>query len=418
MKNKILIILICLPLTLAAQIIKPISFTDYLEQVKEKNLAYAAQKLNISIAQADVKASKIFNDPALALEYANNDDHRMQMGQGYSAELSKTFSFGKRRSRIDLANSEMELTEALLEEFFRNLRAESTVAYLNAIKHTKLCELKESSYSSINELATADSIKFRLGKITEIDAMQSRLEAGVMHNELLQARSDLYSSYAALNIPLGQFSGDTLYVPIGELDIAARNFSQAELLTLALDNRSDLMAALKNVDVAQKALKLTRRERNIDLDVALGYNYNTQVRNETAPAPRFSGITVGVSIPLKFSNLNKGELHSASYKVAQAESHYLQAVLEVQTQVVQNHNAYLSLSEQVKRFDSGMLDRASAVNSGKIYSYNRGQTSLLEVLDAQRTYNDIRALYIETLFNYASSLVTLEQSAGIWDITL
>ena len=55
---------------------------------------------------------------------------------------------------------------------------------------------------------------------------------------------------------------------------------------------------------------------------------------------------------------------------------------------------------------------------GKIYSYNRGEVSLLEVLDAQRTYDEVQAQYIETLFNYSSALVELERSAGIWDIEI
>ncbi len=55
---------------------------------------------------------------------------------------------------------------------------------------------------------------------------------------------------------------------------------------------------------------------------------------------------------------------------------------------------------------------------GKIYSYNRGEVSLLEVLDAQRTYDEVQAQYIETLFNYSSALVELERSAGFWDIEI
>ena len=55
---------------------------------------------------------------------------------------------------------------------------------------------------------------------------------------------------------------------------------------------------------------------------------------------------------------------------------------------------------------------------GKIFSYNRGEVSLLEVLDAQRTYDEVQAQYIETLFNYSSALVELERSAGIWDIEI
>lgn len=344
-----------------AQVKKTISYNNYIEQVREKNIAYAAEKLNISIADADIRSASVFNDPNLSVEYANNDDQRMQMGQGVSAEISKTFSAGKRNARIDLAKSEKEMTAALLEDYFRTLRADATIAYFEALKQTELYNLKQNSYQSIAELAQADSLKFALGKITEVDALQSRIEAGVMYNELLQSESDLHNSYAALNIPLGQFNADTLYVPIGNLEISKREFPYSELLSAALDNRSDLAAALKNVDVAQKALKLARRERNMDFDVALGYNYNTEVRNELAPAPRFNGITVGIAIPLKFSNINKGAVQSATLKAAQAENYYRQAQLEVQTEVSQNYNGYCSLSSQVERFNKGMLSEAKTV---------------------------------------------------------
>lgn len=416
MKNKIAIVLALLPLVAGAQALKPIGYFQYIEEVRSKNIAYAAEKLNIPIAEADIRAAKVFNDPSLSIEYAYNDDQRMQMGQGVSGELSKTFSPGKRSARIDLAASEKDLKEALLEDFFKNLRFDATITYYQAIKQVELYKVKLNSYNNIAELAKADSIKFKLGKITEVDALQSHIEAAVIRNELLQAESDLRNSYAALNVPLGQFNADTLYVPQGELQMRGPNFSRDDLLEIALDRRADLEAALKNVGVAQQAFKLVRRERNMDLDIALGYNYNTEVRNEFAPAPRFSGVTLGVAIPLKFSNTNKGALRSAALKATQAEEYYRQAQLEVQTEVSQNYNSYLSLSSQVERFNNGILNHAKTVIEGKIYSYNRGETSLLEVLNAQRTYNDVRAQYIETLFNHTASLMTLENSAGIWDI--
>jgi len=40
----------------------------------------------------------------------------------------------------------------------------------------------------------------------------------------------------------------------------------------------------------------------------------------------------------------------------------------------------------------------------------------LEILNAQRTYDEVQAQYIETLFNYNAALVELERSCGIWDI--
>ncbi|MEG1499126.1 MAG: TolC family protein [Bacteroidales bacterium] len=416
MKNNILILIVFLPLIVEAQLKKNISFDQYIEQVQQKNIAYAAEKLNISIADANITSAKIFLDPSLSVEYAYNDDHRMQMGQGISAELSKTFSVGKRKVKIDFANKEKERDLALLEDYFRNLRAEASITYLEAIKQEKLYEVQLKSYYSISELAKGDSIRFVLGKITAVDALQSRIEADIIYNELLQAQSELYHAYAALYIPMGQFNADTLYVPIGSLNMRKRIWDLLPLLSQSLENRSDLVASLKEVELAQKALKLAKREKNIDFDVALGYNYNTEVRNELAPAPKFQGLTLSVSIPLKFSNFNKGSVSIGNLQARQAENHYEQAQLEIKTEVSQNYHAYQSFCKQVENFTKGILEEAKAGLDGKIYSYQRGENSLLEVLDARRTYNNVQSTYIETLFQCALSLIEIEKSVGIWDI--
>ena len=71
---------------------------------------------------------------------------------------------------------------------------------------------------------------------------------------------------------------------------------------------------------------------------------------------------------------------------------------------------------QVDNFNNGLLENAENVRKGKIYSYQRGETSLLEVLNAQRTYNDIQTRYYETRYYQAAALIELEKAAGIWDI--
>ncbi|KAA6324770.1 Cobalt-zinc-cadmium resistance protein CzcC [termite gut metagenome] len=397
---------------------QPIDYRTYIERVRQHNLGYAAEKLNISVAEAEVKAARIFNDPAISMEYADNDDRRMQMGRSVSVELSRTFSLGKRSAGIGLAKSEKALAEALLEDYFHTLRAEASLAYLETIKQSELYRVKESSYESLLRLAEGDSIKYTLGKITYTDAVQSKLEAGMAYNDLMQAQTELYNSYASLGLWTGVFSHDTLYGPVGKLKMNNRAFDTGHLLQTALTNRADLAAAMQNTDVAQKALKVVKRERKPDIDWAVGYNFNTEVRNEIAPAPKFNGITVGLSVPLKFSNLNRGAVRAAEYRMQQAEINYLQAELEVQTSVMQSLRRYVSLQEQVKQYDEGLLENAKLVIQGKIYSYDRGEISLLEVLDARRTHDELHASYIETLFGCAAALIELERNAGIWDIVI
>jgi cobalt-zinc-cadmium efflux system outer membrane protein len=393
-------------------------YRTYMEQVWKQHLGYAAEKLNVDVAGAEAQAARVFNDPQLSLEYADNDERRLQMGRSVSVELGKTFSFGKRSARIDLAESEKELNEALLEDYFHRLRAEATRAWFEALKQAALHAVRENSCDNIRRLAEADSIRFALGNITDVDAQQSRLEAEKASAGLLPSRADLFNAYEALGMWTGVFDPHILSHPAGALHPQVRAFDAGLLLQTALENRADLAAALKSVDVARKALQVARRERNTDLDLALGYSYNTEVRNEIAPAPAFNGLTLGIAVPLKFSNTNRSALRAAELRRQQAELNYRQAGLEVQTSVMQSLRTYFALLEQVRRFETGMLDRAGAILEGRLYSYARGETSRLETLVAQQTFDELQTSYIETVFNSLAALIELERNAGIWDIAI
>lgn len=418
MRQYITICLLAGSIAAGAQQMKPLSYRQYMERVTAGNLEYAAERLNVDISDAEVIASKVFNDPNLSVSYFNNENNSLEMGEGVEVELSKTFSFGKRGANIALARSESELSRALLADYFRNLRADATVSYLEALKQYELYKVKQNAYDNIRQLAESDSVRFKLGKIMEIDAIQSRLEAGILKNELIQAETDLHNTFSNLNLLTGSVAHDTLYIPEASLHLPPRDFVLADLISTASVNRADLVAALKNKEVASRALKVTRRERNTDVDLSIAVSKNARVRNEEAPAPPFTGVTAGIAIPLKFSNFNKGAVRAARFREQQAETQYQQALLQVQTEVVQAYRSCQSLMQQVGHYENGMLQAAREVIDGKVYSYNRGEVSLLEVLDAQRTFDDVQAQYIETLFNYSTALVELEKSAGVWDVEL
>lgn len=418
MRQYITICLLAGSIAAGAQQMKPLSYRQYMERVTAGNLEYAAERLNVDISDAEVIASKVFNDPNLSVSYFNNENNSLEMGEGVEVELSKTFSFGKRGANIALARSESELSRALLADYFRNLRADATVSYLEALKQYELYKVKQNAYDNIRQLAESDSVRFKLGKIMEIDAIQSRLEAGILKNELIQAETDLHNTFSNLNLLTGSVAHDTLYIPEASLHLPPRDFVLADLISTASVNRADLVAALKNKEVASRALKVTRRERNTDVDLSIAVSKNARVRNEEAPAPPFTGVTAGIAIPLKFSNFNKGAVRAARFREQQAETQYQQALLQVQTEVVQAYRSCQSLMQQVGHYENGMLQAAREVIDGKVYSYNRGEVSLLEVLDAQRTFDDVQAQYIETLFNYSTALIELEKSAGVWDVEL
>ena len=190
-----------------AQEEKVLTFVKYLNNVKECNIEYLAEKYNVDIAEANIKASKVFPDPELSVSYSNNQNWNLQMGYGIDAELSYTLELGgKRRSRIRIARSEKEMTEALLEDYFRNLQADATIAYLGALKQKSLLKIQQSSYEQMEQLAYADSIRFRLGEIMEVNARQSKLEAATMQNDVYSSEGELQEILIQLALLQGNTS--------------------------------------------------------------------------------------------------------------------------------------------------------------------------------------------------------------------
>jgi cobalt-zinc-cadmium efflux system outer membrane protein len=390
------------------------SFDEYLQKVSSGNLEYAANKFNVSMAAAKIEASKVFPDPYLSFNWLENRERDQRTGHAYSTEIgTKVELGGKRRTRIDLAQNEQELSAALLDDFFRNLRAESALAFLNCLKQRQLYNVFWDSYQTIKKLSEADSVRFRLGSIMEIDAIQSKVEAGVIYNDLILAATEWKNSIVGLTALTGKQNIDTLIIPSSQLGDSCRLFSMDYLIEQALNNRSDLQAALKSLNVSQSNLTLAKRDRVPDLDLSL--NYSNAILSD-ATAPPVKGITGGISIPLKFSAFNKGEIRMSQDQIGQSEKLYEQVNLQIRSEVSQAWNLYYVYCRQVDNFESGLLKSASDVMKGKIYSYRRGENSLLEVLNAQRTYNDIQTAYYEALYNRAAALVNLEKSAGIWDI--
>jgi len=396
---------------------KPITFNDFLSQVGKNNFAYIAEKYNVDLAEAKIISASIFPDPELSFGWFDNGERRMNMGYGFTSGVSWTLELGgKRKARMDLAKSEYELTKFLLEDYFRNLRADATLIYLQAIQNKLLLDVQLNSYQTMNQLAKSDSIRFRLGSITEIDARQSKLEAGKMLNDVYQAEAEWKMMLANISVLLGLKQSDTLILPQGNLTGFDREFNLDDLITTALNNRADLLAAMQNKNVSQNLLKLAKANRILDLGLVTGVTYASYDRNIIAPTPSFTQLSAGMTIPLKFSNNRPGELKAAYYATLQAEAQYKQVELQIESEVTQAYFNYLALQKQVQQFKNGLLTEAKAVLDGKIYSYQRGETSLLEVLNAQRTYNEVQQSYYQTLYNYAAALVELERAAGIWDI--
>lgn len=419
MKIKVHIIILSVVLLsitrIKAQEKELLQFEEYLSLVGNKNLGYASQKYNVSMAEASIQTANMFPDPQLEMETTNNGV-RQNMGYVYGASIGWTLELGgKRKARINLARNQSELSKIQLQDFFRNLRADASLGYIDALKAKALLEVQQDSYKNMRQLAKSDSIRYKLGTISLVTSKQSKLEAASLLNEVYQAESAEEQALTSLSVFLGD-SKITGRDATGDFNAFNRDFSIDDLILQALNERADLLAAKQNTEVAKSQINLEKANRVIDLGISAGAERHTEATNEIAPSPTVNAVKMGISIPLKFSNRRNAGLKIAEMVHSQAEVEYKQIEQGIKAEVMQAYQQYTATQKQLRQFHNGMLSEAQSILEGITYSYKRGESSILEVLNAQRTYNNVRKDYYQALADNAAALIELERKAGIWDI--
>lgn len=406
-----------------AQVIKqnyittPVSLSLFLEQVGKGNLGYAATNLDADIAEAELEASKIFPDPEITGSYTDNQDRKLAMGLSYGGGLSYQLNLGnKRGAGIQLARSKSELASLALDAFFQNLRAEAAIYYFNAVRNNYLNKLQKEIYEEARKLAAADSLRLLAGEANRLDAMQSSIEAKTVMGNLYQADADLENALISLSVLQGRQIKDTLSFPADDFPSTGRAFTLQDLISSALKNRSDLLAAIKNRELSDRSLAVLKAERAPDIVLEAGFYHNTESKNGIAPAPAYNSVSAGIGLPLKFSSLNRGEIKAAEYSVRQSEIKGRETELQIISEVMSAYSNYVSQLQKVSLYKTGIIDDAEKIVKGRIISYQKGETGLVEVLNAQRSYAELRMNHIEALFDYTVALINLEKASGIWDL--
>lgn len=384
-----------------------LTYEQYMQHVLNNNAALVAQNLNIEIAQAQVKSSKVYNDATLSIEYGNNEDWNKDLGQSIAAQLSRTFTFGVRKSGIRLAEKELQATTAVFNDYLRNFHAQATIAYLEHLRAKALLETAKKREEYMTQIAHNDSLRFTRGDIAKTVWIESRLAAGLTRNNRLDAEA-LYNNTA---VTLGYYMGNM--ENSAQITVAEKLEEQItplnpidEYVEQAMKNRADLHASVSNIEIAKAQEKLNRARRRIDLQLSIGAEYNKS-------EPSFTKLKVGAAIPLKFSNLNNGARLMEKSMIEQAETEYTDTRLKIHSEVIQAYNTCRIADQQMGTFNSGMLKETAELLAGKRRAYREGEISFIEYIETERSDNMLQEEYINTLFNNAVSRVKLLQSVGI-----
>jgi outer membrane protein, heavy metal efflux system len=301
----------------------------------------------------------------------------------------------------------------------RQLRATAAGAFIASLSAR---DILQSSYKSLGEfdrIVEVNEQRVRVGDIGEIELMQSQVNRDQFKAGVISAQADVYSADLALAQQLGEPDKLSAQMPVpnGRLEVPVRTFDPDQLVTNALQKRSDVISRQRAVKAADLRIELAQANLIPDLGVSGSYSHTGPgTGGFVQPADNTLGASLSLNLP--FSRWrHQGEIESARASRNQAELELRSAQILVESEVRDAYSRYQASVTRLKLYQGGVLKEADRVLQARLYAYQRGGATLLEVIDAQKTSADIYVAYSQALADHANALVTLEEAAAVWDVS-
>jgi len=397
-----------------------INFTDYLNDVIRWNLDLAAQRSAIAISRAGVTTASAQPDWSVDFGLPSVDLSGQGSPTSFSTGLALPIELGgKRSARVRAAAADVGTTNADYEDAVRQSRASAADAFIAALSARDIVQSKHKSLGEFDRIVSVNEERHRVGEIGEIELTQSRVERDQFRADVITAEADVYSADVTLAQQLGQPQRLSMQLPVpsGRLDVPVRTFAVEQLVADALQTRSDVVSRTRALKAADLHLELARANLVPDLSVSGSYGHTgTGTGGFSQPPDNTIGASISFNLPFS-RRLHPGEIEAAGATKTQAEIQLRSAQLRAEFEVRDAYSRYMASVQRLQLYQGGMLKDADRVLEARLYAYQRGGATLLEVIDAERTSADVYLAYSQALADHAHALVALELAAGIWDIS-
>lgn len=401
------------------------SMRDAIALALSRNRNVIAAKLQVADSKVDEAAARLWQNPELQYNIANlilgqGNDQGLALRPSFfeqrqqSIGLAQTFDiWGKRTKRLALARQNTETVMYALEDMLRELVYQVRSAFADVVREQAESGLLEETQAGYAQTVALMRRREAAGDIARTDLDKVELESMRYQQQQLQAGLQLQQARAALAQLLAMGDSDSLpkVLQAPHLPASAEMLADADaLVAQALQQRPDVRAAQSGRMMQLLAVQSAKREALPDVQVGVNYNRsNFVIGGDNAHT---LGISVGLPLPL--FDRNQAGLGHARVAQTQADNAVVQLQLEVAQQVRLALARWRSVGQSVRLFEEGgMLSRAERAKDIAKRSFAAGATSLLDLLEAERTRLSTQADYLVMLDAWRQAHIGLSYATAV-----
>lgn len=349
----------------------------------------------------DLQYLPIFQPSLLGDATYWEDQTQYDGGIGYLFERGK-----KRQHRLQAARDVTAVTEAQVADAERTSLASVTQQFVATLLAESNLKFASTALASFQHTLNISEDRYKAGAISKSDLLKMQLQLLSFETDVNSAKLAQRQALNSLRQTMGFDSVPADYDVAGELIYEPVKVRVEDLQARAIGLRPDLQAAQRGVTSAESQIGLAKANGKQDLNVTFDY---THANSANLGAFYFS-------IPWALFNRNQGEIARTQYAFNQAQFQQKAAEQTVTTDVRNAYEALRSSEQIVQIYQTGYLEKAKQSLEITQFSYEHGAASLLDFLDAERSYRSTELSYRQALANYMVALEQLRAAVGARDL--
>lgn len=357
----------------------------------------AAAKKDVEAARFGVRAARALRGPEIrvtpALDAGGSDEEFLA---SQPLELS-----GARSARTSVAQAQLSRTEAEARADLIDLAHRARSAFFEAVHSQERLHISRELADLAKELNDATARQVEIGVRPGIDRTVAGIELERATQQLETATGEARAALAALGTLTG---GGTLGAD-ARLPEAVPLMEVEQAVAEARANSPAVLAGLATQRELQMQARLERAEGRPDVAV--------QYREEELGAASGSGLGVSIQIPIFDYGARRNRIRQLE---AASQSHLAlseDAALRAEEEARQAHARAVAARAVVASYGGGLLERARKVVESTRIGVSAGQTAMVQLLEAQRTYGAVLGEYATARRALAQADADLERAMGL-----
>jgi len=323
------------------------------------------------------------------------------------------FVFGKRAAAMAAAARGVEVSEADFADLVRVRARDVSLAFYDVLEAEALVELARQDVANLRRVEEATDKAVKADARARVDLSRVRLDLLRSRQALREAESAVAQTRSKLRAFLGPaepgaalaIRGSLELPDPGELPELEASFQQAR------EMRPDIQSLVAKVSQALAALESEERKGKPEITPQVGYT--RQYQRKAIGFPDADSWSVAVTATLPVFDRNQGNRAKAASVVTQSRLEHEQGLVELRAELEQAIQDLRLARSNARAVAGEQQALAREVQESLTKAYAAGTRTLLDVLDAQRSYRETVRLLITSRANLARAVIRYNAAVGL-----